>query len=199
MLNIVGLTGVIGSGKTFQRDKLVAEGYVAIDFKDELIDMCEDLCGFPIREDYEQFKQSIVGLTNPHNPAANTVEMTKKVEITFPNIMTGRRMLQRMGTEVMRKRDANYWVKAWAKKAILALQSGKSVVVADVRFENELRAIRMLQKPGQVEAKVMFCNYKSDRYDASSKHPSEALAQDLLDAGFRDGDLVPEGFETPGI
>ena len=180
MPKITGFIGVVGSGKTYRRDALRTKGFIAIDFKDALIDMVEDLVGFPIRNDYEGFKERIIGMPNAY------IDMLDQC----PEAMTGRRLLQRLGTEVMRKRDPNYWVNAWTKRANDAVNGGKSVVVADVRFQNEIDAIEDLGKKLGVEPNIVFCDYRSDRYDATSTHPSEALAQDLLQKGYKDGDEI---------
>jgi hypothetical protein len=183
MKEIIGLVGVIGSGKTYQRDLLVKKGFVAIDFKDELIDMCEDLVGYGIRDNYDKFKESIVGME-----PLNAREYTR----SYPMAMTGRRLLQRLGTDVMRNRDPEYWIKAWHRKALVALGQGKSVAVADVRFENEVDEILRLGKdlPDQVKTRIVFCNYHSHQYNDKSNHESEKLAQSLIRLGLKDQDEV---------
>lgn len=198
-LNVVGFMGVIGSGKNYQQQKLVTEqGYVALDFKDELLDMCSDLVGYDVRKDYDWFKENIIGIRKPKEGSYNEVvtgEILSKVneEIKlFPELMTGRRLLQRMGTEVMRKRDPDYWVKAWRRRAEELLKQHKNIAVADVRFQNEIEAIRSfgLQSFAPINTKIIFCDYYSERYCSTSTHPSEALAQQLKKDHLKDGDEV---------
>ena len=202
MPKVYGFVGVIGSGKNYQQAKLVQEGWVAIDFKDELIDMCADLVGYNIREDYDGFKEYIVGFQKQHRNTDNMlVELTDKQYKEYnegcidvmPFAMTGRRMLQRMGTEVMRKRDPDYWVNAWHKKAVAALWEGKNVAVADVRFHNEIEAILNLQYQSfaNVETKIIFCDYYSDRYCSTSTHESEKMAQEFKRMEFQDQQEIP--------
>jgi hypothetical protein len=145
-----------------------------------LIDMAEDLVGFPIRNDYDGFKHRIVGL-----PESYTYAVADN-----PAAMTGRRLLQRLGTEVMRKRDSDYWAKAWADKAKESIGKGLDVVAADVRFENEIMVMRDLAKETRSDLEIIFCDYRSDRYDSSSRHPSEELAQRLLNMGLSDGEVL---------
>lgn len=195
MPQIIGFIGVIGSGKNYQRDLLISKGFVGLDFKDSLIEMVEDIIGYSIKDDYELFKQTIIGMTAPTAPKLSPeilIEHTRKILSDYPEAMTGRRLLQRVGTEVMRKRDADYWVKEWTRKANAYVEKGISVAVADVRFKNELEAISMfkLKQDAKVEPKCIFCNYKSDRYDAASPHPSEALAQTFLSLGMKDGQEI---------
>lgn len=188
---IIGLIGVIGSGKTYRRDQYVKDGFTPIDFKDSLIEMAEDLIGFKIT-DYDLFKENVVGLTGPTgNPSKIAPRrMTDDILFHFPHAMTGRALLQRLGTNVMRKRNPNYWVEAWVGKARHVLMRKGSVVCADCRFPNELKIIKQLATDHKHEYKFIFCDYRSERYDASGRHESEKLAQEMLKRGFKDGQEI---------
>ena len=186
---IVGFVGVIGSGKNYQKDLLLKEGYVGLDFKDELLRMASDLVGFDVTKDYEAFKKYVVGITEPANPKMISLEkesQNRKFLKMFPKAMTGRALLQRLGTEAMRKRDPNYWVNAWSKQAEVIIDAGRSIACADVRFQNEVDAIRKTAGYLRVNFRVIFCDYRSERYDATSTHPSEALARAYVETGVRD-------------
>lgn len=192
MAEIIGHVGVIGSGKNYCQDLLVKKGFIALDFKYELIAMVSDLVGYNISEDYEYFKSHIVGVRRPQNPAEDQIynQMSSTIIANCPEAMTGRRLLQRMGTETMRARDPDFWVKAWTKKAREYLTGGFSVAVADVRFQNEIQAILGLAKELGISHKIMFCDFRSDRYDPTSAHLSEAIAQEFLKAGYQDGQEI---------
>lgn len=192
MKELIGFIGVIGSGKNYQKDLLLKQGYAGIDFKDELIAVSEDLLGFEITSKYDLFKETVVGVTKPGVDMSEDVmrRVSNRFLAQFPNAMTGRSMLQRMGTEVMRKRDPDYWVKAWARKAVEALKGGRGVACADVRFRNEIEALWGLGKELGVKSKIIFCDFHSDRYNEKSPHESERLAQHLLAEGLKDGDQV---------
>lgn len=203
---IVSFVGVVGSGKNFNQDLLVKQGYVALDFKDALLDMTEDLVGYKVRENYDYFKENIVGLTAPAASAHLAMARTPAHNITsdllrhYPAAMTGRRLLQRLGTEVMRKRDPDYWVNEWRRAATEHLYLRHNIAVADCRFPNEMDAIKRLSKymsglvPGVTfPCKFIFCDYRSSRYDATLTHESEKLAQSLLAKGYKDGDEIREG------
>lgn len=192
---LYGFVGVIGSGKNYQQALLVKDGWVGIDFKDELIDMCADLVGYDVRQDYDWFKEHIIGIRRPigldmkagyEENAANRLQASNEL------IMTGRRLLQRMGTEVMRKRDPDYWVNAWRKKVDAALRDGKNVAVADVRFQNEVEAIKgfEFQSYAPIDAKIIFCDYRSEKYDDKSTHESEKMAQEFKRMGYRDQEEI---------
>lgn len=195
MADVFGYVGVKGSGKTYRRD-LAMQAYayaVALDFKSELIDMCGDLLGFPVPKteaEYERFKETIVGFSIDGDGFNDSAAMLAK----YPNAMTGRKLLQRMGTDVVRKRAPDYWVDALLAKAKGCLAADTSVFCADVRFRNEVQALHALE--GIAPVTFIFCDYHSPRYCAHDKHPSEELAQVLLGMGLKDGDTITkEHFE----
>ena len=187
--------GVIGSGKDYQAKLHLQQdpaNWVQIDFKDALIDMCEDLIGFPIRGRYEEFKEYIVGFQHPSVDLAGILQrdtlsvFNKQCVKDYPQAMTGRRLLQRMGTDVMRKRDPDYWATAWGQSAIAALKAGKNVSCGDCRFLNEMQIVEMISAEMNIPATITFCDYHSKRYDANAVHESERLAQWILKAGWKD-------------
>lgn len=200
MPQIAAFMGVMGSGKDYQAKLLCKSdpNWVQIDFKDALIDMCEDLVGFPVRDRYDEFKEFIVGFQKPHISLAGMSRediMGRNVRAIqeYPLAMTGRRMLQRLGTDVMRKRDPDYWASEWAKKAIEAIYAGKSVCCGDCRFLNEMCIIETLAFQSKIEGVIRFCDYRSKRYNAQSEHVSEQLAQLFLAADTKDLDSIDAG------
>ena len=197
MSQVVAFCGVKGSGKDFQASKLQAQGHVWIDFKHELQDMVSDIIGYDCRESYEWFKEFPVGMRRPENElmANFVVQDARELMRKYPEIMTGRRLLQRVGTEAIRKRHPNYWAEAWYNRAMKAIRDGMSVTVADCRFENEVRFIRKTS----IETKFIFCDYRSYRYDAADKHESEVMAQALLRAGLSDGQEISHQHFTDAL
>jgi hypothetical protein len=196
MPQVIAFIGVIGSGKDYQANLLVEKGFVRIDFKDALIDMASDLAGYDVRHDYDWFKEHIVGVKRSINPlmTAHYISDDKRVQTNHPEVMTGRRLLQRLGTEVMRKRDPDYWAKAWFKAAVKVIKDGGNVTCADCRFPNEVQAIRRLSDEwcrindqNKRISKLIFCDYRSGRYDDKSTHESEKMAQAILRSGVKDG------------
>lgn len=181
---ITSFIGVIGSGKDYHAEQLAESGALRVDFKDGLLDMASDIAGYNVREDYEWFKENIVGVKRPPNRFQEAFIYTDKRQIFVenPELMTGRRLLQRLGTDTMRKRDEDYWVNQF----ISAVGFHENVVNADCRFRNEVNIIYKLDP----QAKFIFCDYRSSRYDPTSTHPSEHLAQCLLEQGLKDGDAI---------
>lgn len=191
MKTITAFIGVIGSGKDYRAESMIRErGCVRIDFKDALIEMCSDLLGYDIRPKYDAFKNHLLGLPlQEPNPLLQQVAWQESVQMQerYPGLMTGRKLLQRLGTDVMRKRDPEYWVNAWKDSACELLDQGKDIVCADCRFENEILGI--IRMTGYT-SNFIFCDYRSGRYDACSSHASERMAQKFLECGYKDGQTL---------
>lgn len=167
-MEIVGLImGVIGAGKDYQAQLLVEKGFVRMSFATAMRAMAEVLFGYAPGDFsdtlvYEAFKERVL-----YHDRMNQA-------------VTGRLFLQKLGTEAGRDiLGRNIWVDSLFTKA---QELGyEKIVISDVRFENEVTGI--LDRKG----KVTFCDYRSERYDATNSHPSEALAQRLLKYGLADG------------
>lgn len=187
---IVCFVGVIGSGKDYRKQQLVAKGYAPLDFKDALIDMVIDLVGFDIRPVYEDFKASVIGTVTPDMGPwrrKTGVIVSRILLFFFPQLMTGRKVLLRLGTEVMRKRDKDYWLTMFTISAGKLLKEGKSIACADCRFPNEVAGVIMLGHILRVKTRFVFCDYHSFRYNKYVQHESEKLAQELVSKGVSDG------------
>lgn len=52
-----------------------------------------------------------------------------------------RRLLQTLGTECIRARDEDYWVRDMSTRVERALDRGENVVIPDIRFPNEANAL----------------------------------------------------------
>lgn len=192
MGKVVAFIGVIGSGKDYRANRAVRDGKSKrVNFKDALLAMASDLVGYDVQKNYDWFKEAIVGMEPPRHPLdlAYLREDVKDALRKHPNVMTGRRLLQRLGTDCMRKRDPDYWAHQYSVKAKGWLDGGWDIVTADCRFANEVGAIKKLDP----EARFIFCNYRSPRYDARSQHESERMAQKLLAIGLQNGQRIGDG------
>jgi len=96
--------------------------------------------------------------------------------------VTVRRILQWWGTEYRRTEDADYWTKAWSRKVEQLDLERVHVLVDDVRFMNELNAIKghggliiKIERPG---------------FDGANNHASETS---LDDYAAWDGTIVNDG------
>lgn len=187
--SITSFIGVIGSGKDYRANLLVDQGNCdRVDFKDGLISLASDIAGYDIRKDYDWFKHHVVGVHRSSNPLLDGMLHSEWKELLakHPDLMTGRRLLTRLGTEGMRKRDSNYWVKQFLQSADEAVKKNRIVANADCRFMNEVSAIKNTDR----SSSFIFCNYKSPRYDKNLDHASEKLAQALLSLNLEDGQQI---------
>ena len=96
--------------------------------------------------------------------------------------VTVRRILQWWGTEYRRTEDADYWTKAWSRKVEELDLEQVHVLIDDVRFMNELNAIKghggliiKIERPG---------------FDGANNHASETSLDDYADW---DGTIVNDG------
>lgn len=116
---LVGLTGYARSGKDTVADYLVREhGFVKHSF------------AAPIRE----FVARILGMTLAE------LETNKEVEVPWLGT-TPRKMMQTAGTEWGRNIDPALWIKSAMRRVNVDLRLGRSVVITDVRFDNEAEAL----------------------------------------------------------
>lgn len=82
----------------------------------------------------------------------------------------GRTLLQRVGTDVIRKKDPDYWVRFI--KSILSLfpEEWDYVIIPDTRFPNEIMFFDSVEP---TTVKVIRPNFKSSLTAEQQAHPSE--------------------------
>lgn len=119
---LIGLTGVARSGKDTAADFLVREyGFVKHSF------------AAPIRE----FVARVLGLD------LGELEACKESPVHWLSGKTPRYLMQTIGTEWGRDTiDPELWVKSCFERAKRDMSAGRSVVICDVRFDNEARALQ---------------------------------------------------------
>jgi len=168
--------GVIGSGKDYQCQKLEEQGYVKVDFADGLRQFAWAILNWePSNEnEYEEFKRSpitmIVGEENGNQYIIDD----------YIDLCNGREFLQNLGSRC-RELDPDFWISIWKDKVTQLIGDGYSICCSDLRYENELVAAMDLG------ADIIFCNYKSDRYNDSDPHESETMNQRFSKMNLSDG------------
>lgn len=170
MRKIYFFMGVMGSGKSTYASLLPKmfpnEKWNFVDFKTALTEYVSKFCGYDITKNYDSFKQNVFGIDD--------IKVSDELKSRFPNILTGRDLLQKIGTELFRNYDKEFWVNEFDKR-INSLDG--NIACCDCRFENELRyALTLINK---FDVHFIFCNYPSDRYSLSN-HASEIMAQKML-------------------
>lgn len=174
--DILATIGAIGSGKDFTCKKLKSLGFSQVDFKDAMLEAVWTLLNWQPKnqKEYETFKVSTFSNS-------------------FFNIsFTGRQLLERFGTECIRKslNLESLWVDKWKEFAGSLLEGFKKVSVGDCRFKNEVEGIISLGETLNKRVGFIFCDFKSTRYDNSGNHPSRLLAQYLVSLGYKDQDII---------
>jgi hypothetical protein len=156
-LNIIGITGPAGSGKSTAASYLVKQhGFVHLKFAGALKEMLRTLLEM-VEDPYIErriegdLKETPCFLLGGNSP---------------------RHAMQTLGTEWGRNSiGADFWVEICERRAELALGRGERVVIDDVRFDNEAAMIRSLG------GKVLRLN---GRGGIAGTHVSEAgVAADL--------------------
>lgn len=127
---IVGITGRKRSGKNTAADALVAMGYELGGFADELKDAALDLdpwISYPDVDDVISLRLLVDSIG------------WERAKDEHPDV---RRILQRLGTDVVRNRDPEFWLKAFDRRQQFDDGNAPHLVIADVRFDNEAQWIR---------------------------------------------------------
>lgn len=123
MTALLGITGKAGSGKSTAAQVLLDAGWTRIKFADPLKDMLR-----------------AIGLDDRHIEGH-----LKEVPCDLLRGKTPRWAMQTLGTEWGRECIAqDLWIALARRRIALAMAAGLSVVVDDVRFENEAEVIREL-------------------------------------------------------
>ena len=168
--------GVVGSGKDYAARQI--DGAIKIAFADKLREMVWRLVGWRPKndDDYDRFKKMVF----------------KCDEVSF----TGRNVLERVGTEIVRDIDENYWVDEVEGTIFTKQQQGEKIIcITDARFPNEIERlfqIGIFHKREDMSVDFTFCDYHSKRYDPNRDHDCEKMAQAFLKAGFKHGDSLNE-------
>lgn len=132
MTQIIGLVGFKQSGKStaaqYLQDKY---GFVRHNMKDHLI--------AEIKQNFPDLLQEIGCIYWDVNRMELAEEYPMWIDKLFqekPSLM--RALMVNYGTEVRRRQDKNYWVKAWLATPVFQ----NNIVTDDVRFLNEAQAIK---------------------------------------------------------
>jgi len=169
-MKVTAFMGVIGSGKDYEAQKLIAQGAKHIGFADGVREDVWTIIGWKPKDsdEYEYFKSAMF--------------TDKSGGITF----TGRDLLLNYGTPVRRVEDFDVWCKRLVRRLDFFFQAGvEQVVITDCRFENE---VKFLKEYKSAEVKFAFCDYHSFRYNPNFQHESEEISQELIKLGAGDWD-----------
>lgn len=136
-MNIIGVTGLIGSGKGTIADFLIEEGYTKLSFADALKDAASKIFGWD--------RELIEGSTPESRAWREEIDEWWAERLETPDF-SPRQALQKLGTEAMRMVfHDNIWVSVLERKIKqMAASEAVKVVIPDVRFPNEIECIKRL-------------------------------------------------------
>lgn len=181
-MKILGVCGLIGSGKGTVSDYLVNElGYEKLSYASPLKDAVSDIFGWD--------RALLEGDTDESRKFRETVDewWTDRLK----TIITPRLVLQRIGTESMRNGfHTDIWVYALAK-SISNADPDKKYVISDVRFDNEIRVIDELggdiieiQRSPLPDFYQIANNYNVKRREIVFIDPKDSFVDPPMDLDF---------------
>lgn len=133
MANIIGLVGLIGSGKGTVGDMLVSRGYVNESFAASLKDATASIFNWD--------RALLEGDTQASRAWREQTDSWWSERLGIPDA-TPRLILQLMGTEVMRNHfHQDIWILSMEARL---RDASHDIVVTDARFPNEIAMIRRL-------------------------------------------------------
>lgn len=180
---VIGLCGYKGSGKS-EVAKYIAENYKfkRLNFKDPLLK--------EVKEKFPDLLNAIIHMMDKTEYDGNNPWTVDRLFTSKP--LLSRTLLQNYGTNVVRSLDEDHWVSIYLDS--IDGMSGINVVTDDVRFTNELDAIRSV---GGILIRVV-----RDDITSGGTHISET-EQESFEADFtigaRHGNLAGLFSQVDGI
>lgn len=196
---IYGLVGVIGSGKTYRAEQLQVDAACAErpmimgDFSEGIRQTLMNIFtggnrGIQLDGSvYAHWKAMPQGIFVP--TSGNGV-------LPDSYFVSGRQMLQRTGEFLKTLAGEDVWAR-WTsldvirKWANLPVEQAHvcDIIFGSLRFDCEANALFQVAASTSKEVEIIFCNFKSDRYEINN-HVSENFARYFLDKGCEDGEDI---------
>lgn len=165
----IGIHGLAGAGKDTLADALVKQlgGFCKESFANPLKYMCASYCGgLPyfgnkIEKETEYTVDSLhFDFTTPTLVPKELVDILCKYFLDIKEnrkTITAREILQYVGTDIFRKFDQDFWVKT-------ITDNTDNLILADLRFENELRAVDYsIKVVGGISSLNNFSSHASEK------------------------------------
>ena len=165
---IIGLSGLIGSGKNTAADYLKrSHGFTQLAFADALKDTVGNIFRWP--------RHLLEGDTDESRIFRETIDGWWSRRLGIKNF-TPRYALQHIGTDVFRQHFSDsIWILSVESKIADLQEHGYSVVVTDVRFPNEMSALRSLG----ARSLLISPAQKPAWYDVARGFPTYNLTQGM--------------------
>ena len=183
--------GCIGSGKDYRAKQ---DCDIQLAFADQLREDVWKMIGWKpkTQEEYEAFKNAVFSAS----PDA--------LSFGVGPIFTGRNILERYGSLMKETHGENYWSNILIKKLELLTYPNNYVIgISDCRFlvesNNLIKFAKRVNKLGHdIQLEFIHTDFKSDKYNATSEHESEKLAQQFAGKVFAEGEFNKLIFEMYG-
>ena len=169
MRKIRAFCGKAGSGKDYSAQRLMmTKGFKKAAFADALREIAFDIIGVPFEEGMEKYDE------------------LKQTDLI--NGLTFRNILENLGSAV-RKYDKDFW----ARTVLRVINSCvDNICISDLRYPNEYWVLKEYADKHDIDFKLVFCDYKSERYQEENPHESAQLAAYLKELGYKDQEYVDE-------
>jgi hypothetical protein len=162
------ITGVIGSGKNHIRNKLskciIADEQITIHFADSL------------REKIERIFQC--GIESSGGPVWENFKQTEIIHMPVSPTLYGRDFAVQFAT-ILKEVDPYIFINHTINKIRNFLDTNTHIFIPDLRFIEEFSRIYDLQRASGCELRILFTNYKSEKYNNTRNSKEEYLAQFL--------------------
>lgn len=89
----------------------------------------------------------------------------------------GRSLLQRIGTDVIRAKNPDYWVNFIKEFVSMFKEEWDYVLIPDIRFSNEIESFK-IDGWDTITVRVIRDNFKSNLTEEQLNHPSETALDD---------------------
>ena len=167
MRRVIAFCGFEQSGKDYSCQRLLmTKGFEKVAFADALRESAFKILGIPYEEGMSKY---------------NELKETKIVnELTFRNI------LENLGSAI-RTYDKDFWARAVVNSI---KNSVKNICISDLRYPNEYRVVKEYCDLNNIGFKLIFCDYKSPKYNSNNPHESAKMAKYLKGLGYTDQDEV---------
>lgn len=169
MRKVRAFCGVQGGGKSFSTERLVMTmGFKKVAYADALRKVAFETLGMSYEEGMKKYEE---------------LKQTKLIgDLTFRNI------LENLGSAI-REYDKDFWAKTVIKFIDKCVEN---VAISDLRYPNEYWLLKDYCDKKKIDFKLIFCDYKSERYNSDNPHESAAFANYLKELGYKDQEYVEE-------
>ena len=166
---VIAFCGKAGSGKDYSAQRLMlTRGFKHAAFADTLRDVAFHVIGMNFEEGMERYDE------------------LKQTELI--NGLTFRNILENLGSGI-RKYDKDFWAKGVLKVISNCVDN---ICISDLRYPNEYWVLKDYCDKNGISFKLVFCDYKSSRYEENNPHESAQFAAYLKNLGYEDQEYVSE-------